>query len=278
MLSHLGRWYPRSPRCSDGSSNPDSGARHPGRGNICHGPKHRPRNQQSCCRFCRADQRVGHARRPRPRDCPRGAPHRAASASMAASTKRSTERFRRATALSSRFHSRERPRPNPRRCGCSSMTRTSTWRRGASTVSRSELPPTSSVATATPSFRTTTSASCWTRSSISGTATTFRPMPSVRCATQPSNDERQQFELEHRLGRADGAVRARLHRRDGDPVQVAPLPGRRSADLGHQRQAGGLVEERELDVERRCRRPTPAVGRRWRWPGRSRGSKRRRRR
>ena len=55
---------------------------------------------------------------------------------------------------------------------------------------------------------------------------------------------RSESRLESRLGRAHRPLRRRLDRRDGDPVQVAPLPARGRATVGHPVGPGHPVELR----------------------------------
>ena len=79
--------------------------------------------------------------------------------------------------------------------------------------------------------------------------------PARRPARAAVADEvHQHRELEHGVARAVGTLRRRLVGRDGHPVQVAALPRRPDAGLGHQLPARHPMEERVRLSRARCRR------------------------
>ena len=100
---------------------------------------------------------------------------------------------------------------------------------------------------------------------------------SDECAWRPwrPGSERRthhQPRLEYRLGRQERADRPGLERRDCHPLQIAPLQGERSADLGLQLPAHGTLEERAIvslrrpGLVRRSRHQQAVLGRHARRP------------
>ena len=150
-----------------------------------------------------------------------------------------------------------RARRSPRRPkrGCCSTTTTSTSPAGAGTRTPSASSPTTCAATARTCAATTTSASVLdTFHDRRNGYPVLRLRRSAAFNDVAITDERTlNIGLEHRLGREGRAVRGRLDRRDGDPVQVAALRAGPRADLGHQHPPDRALEERACRISRRCR-------------------------
>ena len=111
---------------------------------------------------------------------------------------------------------------------------------------------------ATSCARTTTSASCFDtfHDRRNGFIFYTNPLGALR---RPAGHRRGQPErrLEPGVGRADRPIRGRLDGRDGDSVQVAPLPLGRGPDLGHPDAALDPPQERVVATSRRV---PPSIG------------------